>query len=357
MLQLKINNRLFQGWTAASISRGLKQASATFNLTLTDKWEQTPWQIRPFDSCELVYDGKTVISGYIDSASVSYDKEQHAVSVSGRSKTADIVDCSAPSTQFKQQTIEAIAQALLKPFGIKVQVDVDTGGKISSWKADEGVTIFEALEKLARLRGLLLTDNAAGDLLITRAGINKAPARLELGKNIKAASASFDVRDRFSVYTIKSQQKGSDDLDAAQAAHISATIEDETVPRYRPLLLTAEDQADLKTAKTRIQWEANSRLGNSQTFSIVVVDWQVDGELWQVNQLVRLTDRLLGFDTELLITAVTYSLDENGTICSLTLQPRAALLIEPLTEKTDKQKAKETPIIWHDLNNVGQTDA
>ena len=354
MLQLKINDRVFGGWTAASISRGLKQASATFDLSLTDKWQLKPWQIKPFDSCELTYNGQTVISGYIDSAAVSYDKESHSVSVSGRSKTADMVDCSAPSTQFKNQKFEAIAKALLKPFGINVQVDVDTGNKINNWKPDEGITVFEALEKLARLRGLLLTDNASGDLLITRAGTDKAPARLEAGKNVKSASASFDVKDRFSSYTIKGQQKGSDDVDAQQAAHIRVEAKDKAVTRYRPLLLTAEDQTDIKAAKTRIQWEANSRLGNSQAFTVSVVDWHVDDKLWQPNQIARLTDKFLGIDTELLITAVKYSLDDNGTTASLTLQPREALLPEPLKEKTKKQKENETPGIWADLNNIEQ---
>ncbi|MDB2704920.1 hypothetical protein N9Y67_00095 [Pseudomonadota bacterium] len=355
MLKLKINNRLFTGWTGASITRNLKQAATPFNLSLTDKWDQKAWQVKPFDKCELVYNDVVMVSGYIDSASVDYDAEDHSVSISGRSKTADIVDCSVASTQFKNQKIDAIIRALVKPFGINVLIEADAGHAIPFYKADEGVSVFEAIEKLARLRALLITDNGNGDLVLTQAGTQRAPAALVHGQNIKAASASYDVKERFSDYTIKAQQKGSDDIDAVAASQIKASVKDQNVTRYRPLILTTEDQADLRTATARINWEANIRTGLSQTFIITVVGWMVAGVLWDINQIVRLTDPLLGVDVDLLITAVDYSLDESGTLARLTLQPRSALLPEPEITKTKAQKAKEIPVIWTDLNDIKAT--
>lgn len=350
MLQLKINNQIYSGWTGARITRGLKQVASTFYLTVTDKWEHSEWQIRPFDECEIVYNDQLIISGYIDNVSVSHDAEQHSVTVEGRSKTADLVDCSAPSKQYKNSTLLSIAKAIASPFNINVKSDIEEGEQFSIWKADEGVSAFEALDKLARLRGVLLTDTQNGDLLITKASIINAPGRLELGKNIKSATASFNAKDRFSRYTLKGQQHGSDTVNPTQAAHVNATADDKTVSRYRPLIINAEEQVDLLSAKRRVNWEKNTRIGLSLSSSITVVGWEIEGQLWQPNRLVKITDKLIGLDAKLLIISITYSLDENGTLATMDLQPKESMLSDPT-----EQKPETTPVIntqWKRLTDA-----
>lgn len=349
MLLLKINNRVFSGWTSASVSRGLRQASATFDLSLTDRWEGQRWSVRPYDSCELVYNNQRLITGYVDSASISYDAQSHQISVTGRSKTADLVDCSVASKQFINQRVESIAQSLATPFGVRVMTDVHTGKPVRSWKPDEGSTVFEAVEELARLNALLVTDNPQGDLLLTQAGTHRAPATLESGVNILSASGSFDVRDRFSDYIIKGQQKASDDIDAETAAHVVATITDPSVRRYRPLILLAEEQVNTALAKQRGQWEMNSRLGRSQTVLVTVQGWQVGGVFWEPNQLVSVNDPVVGVRSELLIASVLYRLDsEGGTTCELELMPVEAFSPEPPEYPKQQPDSTDAFIIWKD---------
>lgn len=330
MLQLKVNNRVFSGWKSATVTRGLRQASATFDLSVTDRWDGEPWLIRPYDSCELFYNNQRLINGYVDSLSIDYDSESHEITVTGRSKTADLVDCSVASKQFNNQKIESIAQSLADPYGVKVTANVNTGDRIRSWKPDEGSSVFEAIEDLARLNALLITDNPNGDLLLTQAGTDRAPANLESGVNILRASGLFDARDRFSDYIVKGQQKASDDIDAETAAHVVATIKDPGVPRYRPLILLAEDQVNTKIAQKRSQWEMNSRIGRSQPVTITVQGWQVNGVFWSPNQIVRVIDKVLGVNAELLIASVQYVLDDsNGTTCRLEIMPMEAFTPEP----------------------------
>ena len=347
MLQLKINNRVFSGWISATVTRGLRQASATFDLSLTDRWDGQQWAIRPYDSCELVYNNQTLVNGYVDSSSISYDDESHDITVTGRSKTADLVDCSVASKQFNNQKIESIAQSLADPFGVKVTANVNTGDRIRSWKPDEGTSVFEAIEDLARLNALLITDNSNGDLLLTQAGTDRAPANLESGVNILSASGLFDVRDRFSDYIVKGQQKASDDIDAETAAHVVATIKDAGVTRYRPLILLAEEQVNTKVAQKRGQWEMNSRLGRSQVVTMTVQGWQVNNVFWSPNQLVRVKDPVLGVEAELLIASVQYLLDgSSGTTCRLELMPIEAFSPEPPDDKKKKKDTTDTFIIW-----------
>lgn len=350
MLRLKINNNVFDGWTEARITHGVRQASSSFQLSLTDKWQGKSWQIKPFDKCELFDDDDALINGYVDSASTSYDSESHTVNISGRSITADCVDCSAESKQFNNQTIQQIATELAKPFGVAVVNDVGELKRIKSFKPDEGSTVFESIERLARLDGLLVTDDANGNIVLTRAGEARISTPLVNGENILSASASYNVSGVFSDYIIKGQQKGGDDIDAATAAHVKALVTDSAVIRHRPLLVMAESQVDIASAKIRGEWEKNARFGNSQSFTVTVQGWRHANGLWRANNLVKLKDAILGVDADFLIAAVTYSIDDtSGTLTQLDLAPRAAFIPEPLIEKT---AASTQPTIWKELSNV-----
>ena len=224
MLRLKINNNVFDGWTEARITHGVRQASSSFQLSLTDKWQGKSWQIKPFDKCELFDDDDALINGYVDSASTSYDSESHTVNISGRSITADCVDCSAESKQFNNQTIQQIATELAKPFGVAVVNDVGELKRIKSFKPDEGSTVFESIERLARLDGLLVTDDANGNIVLTRAGEARISTPLVNGENILSASASYNVSGVFSDYIIKGQPTGGYDLSSAPATHVKAFV-------------------------------------------------------------------------------------------------------------------------------------
>lgn len=348
MLTLKINNQRFSGWTEVRITAGIRQAARGFQIAVTDKWMGKRWQVLPFDACELYLGDHKVLTGWVEGVNHSIDESQQIITLAGRAKTADLIDCTAKAKQFRNQTALQIANALAKPHGVAVRADVAITKRIPSWKPDEGATVFESIETLARLAGLLVTDNADGDLVLTRAGISRVHTPLVLGENIKALDATYDVSSLYSDYIIKGQQKGSDTVDAVAAAHVTAAANDYTVKRYRPIVLNAEDQIDLKAASIRSNWEKNTRFGNSQQFNVTVQGWQHETGLWQPNQLVRLKADELGLNADLLIVQVEYLLnDDNGTTAQLSLSPKAAFEPEPLS--ADVQQATK-PEIWKELN-------
>lgn len=350
MLQLKLNGRIFGGWTEAVITRGIAQLASTFELKITDRWEGETWNISPFDECQVLWKGEPILTGYIDGNEISYDAESHEFTITGRSKTGDLVDCSAVSRQYKNQTFQQIAQALCGPFGVSVVDDAGDAYRFPTWKPDEGVQVFEALEKLARLRGLLLMDNGDGNVVIARAGSEKISTPLKLGENIKAGSGSFNASRRFSEYVIKAQQKGNDNSTAAYSAHVKARVSDSRVPRYRPLILQSEDQADTATAAKRAQWESNVRFGQSQSFNYSVQGWEHDAGLWQPNKLVPVTDSLLGIDDDLIIASARYVLNDKGSVTQLSLAHPLAFLPEPVPVKNKSSKSGKSVERWQELN-------
>lgn len=343
----------YGGWKAVRVSRRMDHASGAFELGVTQVWPdaRSPRRIEPQQRCEVLIDETPVVSGYVDAVEVSIDGAQQVVQVAGRDATADLVDCSAVRTpgQWRGQRIERIAEDLAAPFGVPVRAAVDTGKPLTSFALQEGETVFEAIERAARIRALLLMTDGRGALVITRAGLNRVAMPLVLGNNILAMRATLDMRDRFSAYTAKGQAPGSDLFNGPQVAQISARAVDPQVTRYRPLVLVGDAPDLAASLNQRVQWEANVRAANSTSVEITVAGWFHNDGLWEPNSLVYVSAPDVRLDDELLISAVEYSLDERGPLCTLSLTRADAFTLLPI-----KQAAAQQGAFWSLPKAVGQ---
>lgn len=142
------------------------------------------------------------------------------------------------------------------------------------------------------------------------------------------------AENRYSTYRVLGQQPGNDFLGAAGAAHVRATATDPAVTRHRPLVVLAEQALDDAEAAERAQWEADVRAARARRVTVQVRGWRERGDtgpLWAPGRLAHVDDDWLGLDREMLISAVVYSLDSEGTRATLSLAPPAAYAgrIEP----------------------------
>lgn len=356
--ELKVDGVFYGGWKSLRVSRSIEQMAGTFELEVTERWPGQPQAspIKPGRPCQLLLDGEAVITGYVDTVSPDYDANRHTIRVAGRDKTADLVDCSAvhKSGQWRNVKLDQLASDLLKPYGIKIVIEAEVGRAFSSWNIQEGETVFECLERAARLKALLLTSNPAGDLVITRAGKQRLDHGLVEGKNIKAARADFSWKERYSTYTVKGQGRLGEDGDSVHAAP-SGRSSDEIIDRHRPLIVLAESHSENATLRDRAEWERNVRRGRSARGSITVQGWRhPGGALWQPNTLVPVTSPLLWLnDAEMLIVGCTWTLDEgSGTLTELAIaKPEAFQLLAGVSQsrlfgklKTKEQREKREKV-------------
>lgn len=347
---LKVDGVFYGGWKSLRVTRSIEQMAGTFELEVTERWPGHPESspIKPGRPCQLLLDGEPVITGYVDTVSPDYDASRHTIRVAGRDKTADLVDCSAiyKSGQWHKVKIDQLARDLLKPFGIPVVVEADVGSAFSSWNIQEGESVFECLERAARMKALLLTSNNLGELVITRAGRTRLEHGLVEGRNIKSARGEFSWKDRFSIYKVKGQARLGGDGDNVHAAP-SASSTDEVIDRHRPLVVLAESQSDNATLRDRVAWERNVRRGRSARGSITVQGWRhPGGGLWQPNTLVPVTSPWMWLnEAEMLIVGCTWTLDEgNGTLTELAIaKPEAFQLLAGVSQSRlfGKLKSKE----------------
>lgn len=346
--ELRVNSAFYGGWKSIRVQRSIEQISGAFDLEITERWPGNPsaTPLRPGHACQVLLDGTPVITGYVDTVETGYDANSHSIRVTGRDKTGDLVDCSAAHKggQWRYTKLDRLARDLVTPYGINVLVETDTGTAFESHSVMPGESVFECLDRAARMKGVLLMSNTLGDLVISRTGSKRIPAVLEEGINIKAAQGAFSWKDRHSSYAVLGQMRPGldDDLDFNNGAATAATVADKVINRHRPAVILSEEHGYTGLMQTRAEWERNVRRGRGNKGSITVQGWHHSaGELWLPNTRVHVHSPLLWLDTEMLIVSCTYTLDERGTCTELAIAlPEAYEMMEQMGRSNLQSKVK-----------------
>jgi prophage tail gpP-like protein len=343
---LRVGGIDWTGWKSVEISRQMDAIAGAFSIALADKWKQrqTALPIAAGMACELLIGKDMVINGHIDRVSHAFSASEHSISISGRDKSADLVDCSAIHApgQWLDQDVLSLARELAAPFGVSVAVSAtapaglppggqDLGGPVPSFKLEQGETTFEALSRLLRQRGLLACPDGRGGIILLKSGELYHRVVLKQGENILTASADFDLSDRFSAYHVQGQQPGSDEAFGEAACAVEAEASDPAARRYRPLLLRAESNVDAASAKGRATWEASVRAARSVTLNVTVQGFRQSkgGSLWQVGALTEVDIPFLRLRQTMLASKLTFKRDNQGSITSLELKDPGAFAPEP----------------------------
>lgn len=338
VLALKVGGKTYTGWEEATVQKSIETAAGGFSITVSDR---TDWPLNPNMPCVVMLDDETVITGYIDTVEMEHGASTRTITVSGRDRAGDLIDCSVvhKSNEIVGQNLLQIAKALCAPFGISVSVTGPMGGVFPKVAILPGESVWQCLERLARQRGLLMVSDAVGGIVFMQPNRTPSGAALVQGKNILSATATYDAQDRFSVYYVKGQTAGTDDTFGATAAQIEARSQDVAVDRYRPLVVLSETNTSGAEAQTRANFEATTRAARSAKFEITVQGWQRDdnGTLWQPNQLVTCKIPSLRVDGDMLISAINYRKSaQTGTTAVLKLARPDAFMVEKVAAKKDK---------------------
>ncbi|HAT1683970.1 TPA: phage tail protein [Klebsiella oxytoca] len=342
---LRVGGQIFTGWTGVSITRSLEHLAGSFSLDLMLPGKPVPDGLTPGLPLTLAINGQTVITGWLDTVKHAITATSNKVTVSGRDRTGDLVDCSAvfKGSQWHNRTLAQIAQDLCQPFGITVrwQVGDATAAKpFATFTLQLSETVSDALTRAARHRGVLITSNAAGDLVFTQAG-RQQTGTLELGKNLLAADFTDDWRNRYSEYLVKGHGGGGGHQGDARMAALLAAPKGETtdtaVTRYRPRIILADHKIGADGARQRAIREERRALAKAMQFTATVRGWfRESGELWDVNLLTRVVAPRLNVDRrDLLVCRVAFTLNaKDGETTRLTLAPRDGFIVPAEPDST-----------------------
>lgn len=289
------------------------------------------------DDCVVLLGNDIVISGYIDRVTDSGDAESHTVSIQGRGRTQDLVDCGAewPSHQLIGGTAETIAKNLALPYAIGVVMTngATAGPEVPQFPLNYGETPAEIIQRLARNAGLLAYENHEGKLQLSAIGTTEAASGIVFAQNVQSWSVERSMDQRFSEYVCS--MSSMDALQELPGDEFFYKETDPNVKRHRLAYLIAEPVAtDPKEfVKLRAKWEAQRRAGRAFVARVTVDSWRDSaGTLWTPNTLVPVTLPGATAGDSLVISEVTFRRDdERGTTADLVCMRKEAFTPEPIT--------------------------
>lgn len=348
LLELEVRGDRFTAWEEVEFTRSIDAISGSFRVIVSPT-PRSVWPIRAGDDVKVIVGEEVLLNGFVDSFVGTSTKEGgRRITVSGRDRTADLVDCSATNEPnlWINQRLEQIVADIAKPFGVGVDAQRSGGERFLVFKLNPGESAWTSIDRAARLRSTLVFSDGRGDLVLALPGVGD-PAAVDLVEsaegNVLRSVVTQRNQGRFSEYRVVGQKQGTDQGWGRSAAGVEGRALDSEITRFRPIVIVAEGQVDIEQAIARAEWEAITRAARGANLEVVVQGWREKpgGVLWAVNKLVYVNLTSWQIRKSLLIQAVKFTRTRAaGQLCTLSLvrsdayttAPDVALEIRPFDQ-------------------------
>lgn len=352
LVTLRVRGLEFAGvggkrWGAVTITTSLVDLASSFSLKALGVFATEEDFIREGDEVEVFVGPDLLITGYVDDVEHDGDAENASVEVSGRSRTCDLFDCSAPLGTWSGLTLLKLLQTLIASYRIDIVDEAGVGGVIvRSHRTEEGEFLFDAIDRLGRDHSFLATDDGAGRLVLTRAGAaGRATDKIMRGvPGFISGGPKRSMAERYS-HIVCMGQSASDlevDTDAQGGA------EDVGVTRFRELIIKPERGVSKADAAARAAWEATTRAAKALEGNYVQRGWrQAGGAVWKKNQIAEVFDGFGRLFADLLIVGLTFTIDpEAGRLAAFRVGPPEGFKPQPVRTRavdvTQYEQAEST---------------
>ncbi len=332
-------------WHTADVSRDLESLAGTFSLQVSLQAGRSP-DIKRGDEVLVKIGSTQVLRGYALVADPFYNRRDVGLVVAGRSRTGDLIKCSAlhAGGQWHNAKLDRICTDLITPYGLSLDVQEPVGAPIPTFKLAEGETVLDALSRAAKLRGLLVSGDALGRLVLGKAGSKRFGGAIIRGKNVIDCQPVGSDEDLHSEYIVRGGGGGGlitslEEFDRARPATLTVRATDDTVKRYLPLVIEPEGNAGRAELQALVEHTMRVRRGHALGYRYTVEGWTWQGQAWPVNALVPIYDDVVGLaGTEWLICSVRSRCTlEDGDVTELVVRPREAYDRVPLKSKPKRK--------------------
>lgn len=359
-IEIEVGGKTFGEFISASVQLHLDSLSSAFAFRTTST-DGDFLPIKAGQLCSVFVEEEKVLTGYIDLHSVNGSASEHAINVTGRDKTADILDSMIgvlPDIAVPV-SLQTIVSKVISHIGSDSRVLVEDGLIIEDFtKAEDvispeaGDNCFEFIERLARKKQVILSSDEEGNILIVRGDGKEVDAQIihKLNgpeNNVIQYDVRYDLSQRFNKYIVVSQLNvaaaifsGTGELTEAEIVKQEAIEKDDDIRTSRQFVTVAESSSSINQAALRALWERKIRLARSKVYSVTVHGYQSQsGRLWAVNELVEVEDDFCDIKARMLVNKIIfgYSRDDGShTILSFVNKDSYTLKLEEPEEIGDK---------------------
>jgi prophage tail gpP-like protein len=323
-----VGGRRFDDWESVWVQHRWTEQYPLFRFTAAERdpvpelWQTL--QFKPQDECAIYLGGMLAINGVILTRQVAYDANSHGVMLQGVGiqwyvGRASVLD---EKGNFDEMTFEQIARKVIAPFGVGIHVIGSLNATpFKRLQVNPGETVWDFLERLARVRGIILGSDHLGNFLLIGDHAGSLIGSLIEGVNILKCQCVIAVENMFSEYWVRAQTAASDDQHGRQASEQECKVPG-TAKRYSPLLTPAEQPVwNLAEVCDRASNEALWHEGTIIQATITVQGWfNPAGGLWAAGADVIVRSPMAMLDMVLKVQTATFTQDRNsGTLTMLDL--------------------------------------
>ncbi len=324
IVTVETDGQTFTAFERVQARASFKEAARSFRLEAAAEngGQVLAGQFRAGAQVTIRANGDLLLIGYVDQYQPCLGAKKAEVTISGRSKSGDLVDCSAvhDSGSFEQKTALDIGNAVASGIGATFETDQQLDPV--DYQVTPGESVFRAVEKIARTQGLTITGTPEGNAKITKAGSKRHAAGIFEGINLLSGEADHNWSNRHSKYIVRGQRpKGH----GVAALEIEAIAKDAGVNRNRTVIVVQDEDTSKDKARSRAKNRRDRAAGNSLTATISVQGFRDDaGQLWTPGYLIWVESPFLNIAQDMILDAVDWTQDSDGSIAKLSLcDPRS----------------------------------
>lgn len=334
------------GWKAVRITRSIEVATSSFVLTCSVDANTLKLVSKEGAPIKISIGEDDVLSGYVETIENVLTPRAHEITISGRGRLADLVDCSCRIDRVNANVgLLELCKSIATPYSIDVFVPPNGTQKVLDGLSplprrivSITETAWEVIERYARYCGLLVFESEEGELTISQAGTEVGASGVAVGNNVEALICTKSTLGVFSTYNavLSAYSAGADDESIPNMPVVTVINNSTTANalRLRPTYFVSEQSAtDRSFIEKRVNWMASRAYGRSRRVRALVDNWRdASGSPWLVNVNYPVSADAAGVpsNTILLLAEVTFILNENGTHAELVFGPRQGFLPEPI---------------------------
>ena len=321
-----------EGRLSVSVDRSMEAMAGSFTIKMAsdqpgDSFFGFP-DLGMGGDVTIMLDGKVALTGAIDKRSGHGGPESYEITITGRSKTRNLVDSSPDhkTGQIDKKRPGQIIKEICDTLEIDFADENDVNEIIERFIIREGETAERAIRRAGREHGLLPFDDEHGRLKTAKPGAGGTGAAFVAGENILEWTATQDQSVRHSEVKAKGQALPTDKRYGKAACEITHAVKDLGVLHKRPLVIPYFGDATKERVERRARIEAKRRQGESLSVTVTVPGFTdpSTGKLYAPNVKHHVRIPLDGVDNEMIAKSVSFSLEAESARTTITLAPPEA---------------------------------
>ena len=297
---LLINGNLVPFYSA-SLNYSVEQLAHTFSANIPPMSITSPLPV------EFRLDDKPILTGQIDDTNSSTESSAHKLTITGRSRSANMIDSRITMDALYNQNVAKLLANLSKPFGLSVQSQVGAMPLIDEFQITAESPV-ENIAQIIREQGYMLIERNGVLTIEHTAHATIQGIGLQVGKNIE----SLNLKRTFNKQFYHTEVQGAWD-------ESYAVITNPNVNKQRVMVIICDQLQNTGACFSRAKYERDLATAESLIATSTIADVFLELAINGLNRVIRVMDEQQNFNEMLVIKALSLEVSESSASTAIEL--------------------------------------